>query len=66
MLNQYFDAVLVHGDSQLSRLEDHFPWIADIGIPVVYTGFVSEKLEDVSRPDGAPNRYVLVSAGGGH
>ncbi|MCE2434510.1 MAG: hypothetical protein J4F29_16550 [Candidatus Latescibacteria bacterium] len=64
-LNQYFDAVLVHGDSQLSRLEDHFPWVDDIGIPVVYTGFVSEKLEDVSRPDGAPDRYVLVSAGGG-
>ena len=65
VLNLYFDAVLVHGDSQLSRLEDHFPWGADIGIPVVYTGFVSEKLEDVSRPDGAPDRYVLVSAGGG-
>ncbi len=65
VLNQYFDAVLVHGDAQLSRLEDHFPWADDIGVPVVYTGFVSEKLEDASRPDGAPNRYVLVSAGGG-
>ena len=64
-LNQYFDAVMVHGDSQLSRLEDHFPWVDDIGIPVVYTGFISEKLKDASRPDGAPNRYVLVSAGGG-
>ena len=65
VLNQYFDAVLVHGDSQLSRLEDHFPWAADIGIPIIYTGFVSEKLGDASRPDGAPDRYVLVSAGGG-
>ncbi len=65
VLNEYFDAVLVHGDSQLSRLEDHFPWVTDIGIPVVYTGFVSEKLENASRPDGAPDRYVLVSAGGG-
>ncbi len=65
VLNQYFDAVLVHGDSKLSRLEDHFPWTADIGIPVVYTGFVSEKLENASRPGGAPDRYVLVSAGGG-
>ena len=54
VLNQYFDAVLVHGDSQLSRLEDHFPWAADIGIPIIYTGFVSEKLGDASRPDGAP------------
>ena len=65
VLNEYFDAVLVHGDSQLSRLEDHFPWVDDIGIPIIYTGFVSEKLEDASRPDGAPDRYVLVSAGGG-
>ena len=65
VLNLYFDAVMVHGDSQLSRLEDHFPWGDDIGIPVVYTGFVSEKLEDVSRPERAPDRYVLVSAGGG-
>ena len=65
VLNMYFDAVMVHGDSQLSRLEDHFPWAADIGIPIIYTGFVSEKLKDASRPDGAPDRYVLVSAGGG-
>ena len=65
VLNQYFDAVLVHGDSQLSRLEDHFPWTADIGSPVFYTGFISEKLKDASRPDRAPNQYVLVSAGGG-
>ena len=65
VLNQYFDAVMVHGDSQLSRLEDHFPWVDDIGIPIIYTGFVSEKLEDASRPEGASDRYVLVSAGGG-
>ena len=65
VLNQYFDAVMLHGDSQLSRLEDHFPWVDDIGIPIIYTGFVSEKLDDASRPEGAPDRYVLVSAGGG-
>ena len=65
ILNLYFDAVLVHGDPQLSRLEDHFPWVGDIGIPVVYTGFVSEKLADAARPERAPDRYVLVSTGGG-
>jgi predicted glycosyltransferase/glycosyltransferase involved in cell wall biosynthesis len=64
-LNAYFDAVLVHGDPKLSRLEDHFPWVADIGIPVVYTGFVAEKLGDVSRLENMPTQYVLVSAGGG-
>ena len=65
ILNLYFDAVLVHGDPNVSRLEDHFPWVSDIGIPVVYTGFVSEKLADATRPERAPDRYVLVSTGGG-
>jgi predicted glycosyltransferase len=64
-LNAFFDAVLVHGDPLLSRLEDHFPWVEDIAIPIVYTGFVSESLGEVMRPEGAPNGYVLVSAGGG-
>ena len=59
VLNQYFDAVMVHGDSQLSRLEDHFPWVDDIGIPIIYTGFVSEKLEDTSRPEGAPGSVCV-------
>lgn len=64
-LNTYFDAVLVHGDPKLSRLEDHFPWVSDINVPVVYTGFVTAKLKNKNRPENAPQNYVLVSAGGG-
>jgi predicted glycosyltransferase len=63
-LNAYFDALMVHGDPRISRLEDHFPWVEDIGIPVIYTGFVSEKLNGQQHLDHE-TRYVLVSAGGG-
>jgi predicted glycosyltransferase/glycosyltransferase involved in cell wall biosynthesis len=65
-LNAYFDVVLVHGDAQLTRLEDHFPWVDDIDIPIEYTGYVSEKLKTENPPDDLPKLpYVLVSAGGG-
>jgi predicted glycosyltransferase len=37
---EYFDLVLVHSDPQFQRLEDSFSRIADLGCPVVYTGYV--------------------------
>ena len=64
-LNTHFDALLVHGDPNFSRLEDHFPWVEDIAIPIVYTGFVSERLTNFAPLPDAPDRYVIVSAGGG-
>lgn len=71
-LNQYFDAVLVHSDAQLIRLEETFLRFADIKIPVVYTGFVAQPC-----PAGARKRsrtqlgldktqnLIVASAGGG-
>ena len=64
-LNTYFDALLVHGDPKVTRLEEHFPWVEDIDIPIEYTGYVSEKLKSQRRKNGLPKRFVLVSAGGG-
>ena len=64
-LNTHFDALLVHGDPKVTRLEEHFPWVEDIAIPIEYTGYVSEKLKSEQRRDGLPRRFVLVSAGGG-
>jgi predicted glycosyltransferase len=70
-LHAGFDALLVHGDPALTRLEDHFPGAGSIRIPVEYTGIVSE----IPRHDqhaaraldqltgGSP--FVLASAGGG-
>lgn len=65
-LNAHFDLVLVHGDTHLTRLEDHFPWADDIDIPIEYTGYVSQKRVSEDRLiDGPKSPYVLVSAGGG-
>ena len=64
-LNTCFDALLVHGDPQVTRLEEHFPWVADIEIPVVYTGYVSEKVEMGNRERPLSQPFVMVSAGGG-
>lgn len=71
-LNRYFDHLLIHGDPQLTRLEDHFPWVEDIAIPLMYTGYVSEKLacgeesqKEIESRIGRATKFVLVSAGGG-
>ena len=64
-LNTHFDALLIHGDPKVTRLEEHFPWVEDIEIPIEYTGYVSEKLKSERRKNGLSERFVLVSAGGG-
>ena len=69
-LGQSFDALLVHADPDLIRLESSFPAVPAIPVPIVYTGIVSEPLgacPDVTAQDiatacqGRP--YALVSAG---
>ncbi len=70
-LHAGFDALLVHGDPALTRLEEHFPGVGEIRIPVEYTGIVSQPLRPEQRDartieqltNGAP--FVLASAGGG-
>jgi predicted glycosyltransferase len=63
--NTYFDAVLVHADPRVARLEDTFKPATPLRIPVEYTGFVlGEPACDHSRAK-AGNRRVIVSAGGG-
>ena len=42
-LNRYFDALLVHADPALVSLDETFKSMAEIRIPVVYTGFVAPK-----------------------
>ena len=73
VLNQRFDALLVHADPRVVRLEETFGPLADIKIPVVYTGYVASReapLVDVaawrqSRGVGPGERLVLASAGSG-
>ena len=73
ILNRRFDALLVHADPQVVRLEETFDRLSAVRIPVVYTGFVA------ARPTAIPNlaawrraqgvaedqRLVVASAGGG-
>ena len=72
VLNQYFDALLIHSDPSVVTLEETFLSTAEIRLPVVYTGFVT------SRPDpdagiklrnrlkiAADEVLVVASAGGG-
>jgi predicted glycosyltransferase len=62
-LGSMFDGVLVHSDPSFSRIEEHLPWAARIGVPAVYTGFVSER--PPPRAAAAPtDPYVVVSTGG--
>jgi predicted glycosyltransferase len=63
-VNQFVDAVLVHGDPDLIRLEATFPAVGDIRPPVIYTGYVAEADEGPATPP-AEGEEILVSVGGG-
>jgi predicted glycosyltransferase len=43
LLNNYFDALLIHSDPSLLKIDATFSSIEQITIPVVYTGFVTPK-----------------------
>ncbi len=61
-LNENFDAVLVHSDQNLVRLEATFSTLDRVNIPIHYTGYIS----GASRSRGpARQRRIVVSAGGG-
>jgi predicted glycosyltransferase len=60
-LGEHFDAVLVHGDPKVTRLEDQLSWAREIPVPVEYTGYVCGRASGTQRPE----RRILVSAGGG-
>jgi len=71
-LGASFDALLVHGDPQVIRLDATFERVSDIPVPLTYTGYVVAAV-----PPGArqrvrtalglcpQERLVVASAGGG-
>ncbi len=72
ILNRRFDALLVHADPALITLDRTFSRLADLSIPVVYTGFITPKpITDARRR--LRNRLcidkdttlLVASAGGG-
>ncbi|MBZ7925274.1 glycosyl transferase [Ensifer adhaerens] len=61
VVRAHFDLVLVHGDPAFARLEETYPYAAEIADKVAYTGLVAGPA-----PDAPAEKFdVLVSAGGG-
>ncbi len=58
---RYYDAVMVHGDPNLFRLEQSFPEAARLADRCKYTGYICKKMPAAK---GARHE-ILVSAGGG-
>ncbi len=71
-LNTYFDLLLVHSDEHLLRLDDTFARVADIEIPMIYTGFIARHGDPAAgrrlrRELGilSGQKLIVASAGGG-
>ncbi len=63
LTDRYFDAVLVHADPALARLEDSFRPRRPLRTPVHYTGYVVPLRAAARAVPRGP--HLLVSAGGG-
>ncbi len=73
VLNRFFDAVLVHADPRLVRLEETFGRLNEIVIPLVYTGFITPMPDPDARRRVRTalgltdaDRLIVASAGGGN
>jgi predicted glycosyltransferase len=63
LAERWLDAVLVHSDPRVARLEETFQPASPLAVPLIYTGFVAS---DVARaPEQLPEGTLVVSAGGG-
>lgn len=60
-----FDAVLVHGDRRFMRLDETFPLVPELDVPVHYTGFVAASGGHGSSLHRGAKSEVIVSTGGG-
>lgn len=72
LLNRHFEAVLVHADPTIVRLEETFSRCHEIAIPLIYTGFVTPGPEPGARRRlrtelglADEDRLIVASAGGG-
>ncbi|MGW8193439.1 MAG: glycosyltransferase family protein [Desulforhopalus sp.] len=71
-LNSYYDGILVHADPTIITLNETFSRMADISIPLQYTGFVTQPAECHDRNPirsplnlGPEDRLIVASIGGG-
>ncbi|MCB1546240.1 MAG: glycosyl transferase [Hyphomicrobiaceae bacterium] len=63
--DRYFDAVLVHGDPHLVRLDESFPAAAHLAARLHYTGIVAPPRSPPPATGTPRSREIVVSAGGG-
>jgi predicted glycosyltransferase len=71
-LNRFFHILLVHGDPALIRLDETFSRMADIRIPVTYTGYICQPPQAGDRQRmrrqlqlADADQLIVVSAGSG-
>lgn len=71
-LNRDFDALLIHSDENLLRLDETFARVDDINIATVHTGFITQQADPAAgrilRRDlnlSAEQKLIVASAGGG-
>jgi len=71
-LNQLFDALLIHADPNLIRLDRTFGSLADINIPQIYTGYVAPAPPPNARRKmrarlalSEKDKLIVASLGGG-
>ncbi len=71
-LNRTFDGLLIHADQRIVRLEETFTRMADVRIPVHYTGYVTPRPSPGARDKrrralglAADDRLVVASLGSG-
>ncbi len=72
-LNTYFDGVLIHSDPSVITLDNTFGRIADITIPLCYTGFIAKSSPSLSAHRIRRNlklsedtQLIVASIGGGN
>ncbi|WP_373542455.1 glycosyltransferase family protein [Chamaesiphon sp.] len=71
-VNQYYDAILLHSDPTIHRLEDNISTAEYLTCPVYYTGYVVQSEPDRVEFDPAdlailndPTPKIVISVGGG-
>ena len=72
-LNRFFDALMIHADREVIRLEETFGRSAEIAVEQVYTGFVAPRPAPDARRRlrrqlglGENEKLIVASAGGGN
>ena len=72
LINQYYDLVLFHADSQIQQLEECFPRVQDLNCEVYYTGYVAQSPPADKIPSDADQLslsqaepIIVASVGGG-